>query len=71
MVHAADATDAVRVASEHPWPTAPGSTVAFDYAPSVWRVRRPYRWRSRHVQGPMFPDAILGLVAFTPLPEGA
>ena len=70
-VQATDATDAVRVAAERPWPTAPGYDVAFDYTPSVWRLRHPYRWRSRHVQGPTFPDVVPGLAPFTPLPERA
>lgn len=68
LVRAADPTDAVRVAAELDWPTAPGYTVAFDYAPQVWRLLRPYRWRSRPVAGPDFPDQILGEVAFTPEP---
>lgn len=67
-VRATDPTDAIRVASLHPWPTAEGYTVAFDYTPEVWRIRRPYRWLSHYVQGPQFPDVIPGEVAFTPLP---
>jgi hypothetical protein len=67
-VRAKGSTDAVRVASLRPWPTAPGCTVAFDYTPQVWRLRHPYRWRSRYVQGPAFPDATPGVVAFIPLP---
>ena len=67
-VRAADPTDAVRAAAEQHWPTVPGYSVAFDYTPQVWRLQHPYRWRSRHVRGPMFPDVIPGRVAFTPLP---
>ena len=68
LVRADDPTDAVRVAAELEWPTAPGYTVAFDYAPQVWRLLRPYRWRSHPVAGPDFPDQVLGEVAFTPEP---
>lgn len=67
-VRALDATNAVRVAALDEWPTSDGYTVAFDYAPRVWRCRRPYRWLSRYVQGPGFPDAVPGVIAFTPLP---
>lgn len=55
-VRAVDATDAVRVAAELEWPVADGFTVAFDCTPEVWRVRRPYRWLSRHVAGPHIPE---------------
>lgn len=63
-VHAVDATDAVRAAADLDWPTAEGYTVAFDYVPEVWRLRRPYRWLSRHVAGPHYPDN----VPFVPAP---
>lgn len=66
LVRADDPTDAVRVAAELDWPTAPGYTVAFDYEPQVWRLLHPYRWRSRRVAGSDFPDAIPDRVAFTP-----
>ncbi len=71
LVRADDPTDAVRVASELEWPTADGYTVAFDYTPMVWRLQRPYRWRSRHVTGPDFPDTVSDKVAFTPEPLGS
>lgn len=71
LVWADDPTDAVRVAAELDWPTAPGYTVAFDYTPMVWRLKHPYRWRSRQVAGPDFPDAVDGEVAFTPEPLGS
>ena len=69
LVRADDPTDAVRVAAELDWPTAPGYTVAFDYEPQVWRLRRPYGLRSRPVAGPEFPDTLPGEVAFTPEPR--
>lgn len=68
LVRADDSTDAVRVAAELDWPTADGYTVAFDYAPQVCRLLRPYRLRSHPVAGPDFPDQVLGEVAFTPAP---
>lgn len=68
LVRADDPADAVRVAAELDWPTANGYTVAFDYEPQVWRLLRPYRWRSRPVAGPDFPDEVLCEVAFTPEP---
>jgi hypothetical protein len=68
LVRADDPVDAVRVAAELDWPTADGYTVAFDYEPQVWRLRRPYRLRSHPVAGPDFPDQVLGEVAFTPEP---
>jgi hypothetical protein len=64
-VRAIDPTDAVRVASLLGWPTTPGYDVAFDYTPEVWRLRHPYRWRSRHVQGPQFSAD--PSIAFVPL----
>lgn len=67
-VHAADPTDAVRVAGDLDWPTSPGYTMAFDYEPEVWLLRRPHRLRSRHVQGPHFSDCEPGQAAFTPAP---
>lgn len=67
-VWADDPADAVRVASDLDWLTSDGYTVAFDYTPMVWRLQRPYRWRSRHVAGPDFPDFLPGEVAFTPEP---
>jgi hypothetical protein len=67
-VQAADPTHAVRVAAELDWPTSPGYTVAFDYEPGVWLNRRPYRLRSRHVQGPRFGSAAPGAPAFMPVP---
>lgn len=66
LVRADDPADAVRVAAELEWPTAPGYAVAFDYEPQVWRLLRPYRLRSRRVVGPDFPDAVPGEVAFAP-----
>lgn len=69
LVRADDPVDAVRVAAELEWPTADGYTVAFDYEPQVWRLKRPYSLRSRPVAGPDFPDLILGEVAFTPWPR--
>jgi len=68
LVRADDPTDAVRVAAELDWPTADGYTMALDYAPMVWRLQRPYRWRSRSAAGPDFPDLVPGEVAFTPEP---
>ncbi|MFD9464348.1 hypothetical protein [Streptomyces sp. NPDC060027] len=68
LVRADDPVDAVRVASELDWPTAPGYEVAFDYEPQVWRLLHPYALRSRPVAGPDFPDLVLGEVAFTPWP---
>lgn len=63
-VRAADATDAVRVAAALDWPTTDGYTLAVDYVPEVWRLRRPYRWLSRHAAGPHYPDR----VPFAPAP---
>ena len=68
LVRADDPVDAVRVAAELDWPTAPGYSVAFDYEPQVWRLLRPYWLRSHPVAGPAFPDLILGEIAFTPWP---
>jgi hypothetical protein len=68
LVRADDPVDAVRVAAGLDWPTAPGYSLAFDYEPQVWRLRRPYSLRSRPVAGPDFPDQVLGEVAFTPWP---
>ncbi|MGH3584864.1 MAG: hypothetical protein ACRDQ0_00940 [Pseudonocardia sp.] len=68
LVHATDPTDAVRVAASLEWPTNPGYEVAFDYTPEVWALRRPYRLRSRHVQGPHYPDGLANEPAFTPAP---
>lgn len=68
LVRADDPADAVRVAAELNWPTVDGYAMAFDYTPMVWRLQRPYRWRSRHVAGPDFPDAMEGVEAFAPEP---
>lgn len=68
LVRADNPVDAVRVAAALDWPIAPGYSVAFDYEPQVWRLRRPYRLRSRPVAGPDFPDQVPGQVAFTPAP---
>ncbi|MEU8623290.1 hypothetical protein [Streptomyces sp. NPDC048669] len=68
FVHATGPTEAVRVAAELDWPTSPGYSVAFDYEPEVWILRRPYRLRSRHVQGPQFSDCDPNQLAFTPIP---
>lgn len=68
LVRAADPTDAVRVAADMDLPCADGYSMAFDYEPCVWRLRHPYRLRSRYVQGPTFPDSVPGAVAFTPRP---
>lgn len=68
LVRADDPTDAVRVAAELDWPTAPGHTIAFDYTPMVWRLQRPYRMRSHQVAGPEFEDEVDGEVGFTPEP---
>ncbi|MFE2497105.1 hypothetical protein [Streptomyces scopuliridis] len=61
-VNAADPADAVRAAAELDWPTNPGYSVAFDCEPEVWILLRPYRLRSRHVQGPRYtgtsPDEV-------------
>lgn len=70
LVRAADPTDAVRVAATLDWPTNPGHTLAFDHTPEVWRLHRPYCWRSRHAAGPTYPEDTV----YTPqpaTPEGA
>ncbi|MFJ1647988.1 hypothetical protein [Streptomyces sp. NPDC088258] len=54
FVTATDPADAVRAAAELDWPTTPGYTVAFDCKPEVWILLRPYRLRSRHIQGPIY-----------------
>jgi hypothetical protein len=51
-IRAVDPDDAVTAARELDWPTSPGYEVAFGQEPEVWVLRRPYRLRSRHVQGP-------------------
>lgn len=66
-VRAADAADAVRIAEDVDHGGGPGYLVAYDCEPSVWRLRHPFRWRSRHVQGPRFPEPTPG-VPFTPVP---
>lgn len=70
-VRADDPADAVRVAAKPEWPTEPGYQMAFDYTPEVWRLRRPYWWRSRYAAGPHFPGAAHGETSFTPLPVGS
>lgn len=68
LVRAADPVDAVRVAAEEDLPATDGYSIAFDYEPEVWLIRRPYNSRSRHVGGPRFDDEVPGLVPFTPEP---
>lgn len=69
LERAVDASNAVKAAATPNRPIAAGYAIAYDYEPSVWRLRRPYRWRSAHAQGPeSFPDAVPGQVAFTPVP---
>ncbi|MFK0182051.1 hypothetical protein ACIQVR_39575 [Streptomyces xanthochromogenes] len=53
-VRAADPSDAVRVAAGLDLPLNDGYTLAVDYAPEVWRLRRPYGWRSRWAAGSDF-----------------
>lgn len=52
LVRANDPTDAVRVAAEQDVSANDDYSVAFDYEPEVWRLQRPYRWRSHHAAGP-------------------
>ncbi|MCX4450672.1 hypothetical protein [Streptomyces sp. NBC_01789] len=51
FIRAVDPADAVEGARELDWPTNDGYQVAFDQEPEVWQLRRPYRLRSRRVQG--------------------
>lgn len=67
-VRADDPTDAVRVASEMELPLTDGYETAFDYAPEVWRLGRPLRWRARHVAGPDFGGTDDDAPAFVPEP---
>lgn len=69
LVRADDPTDAVRVAAELDWPVSDGWEMAFDYTPMVWRLRRPYRWRSHYITGPNFDDSANAEV-FVPEPLG-
>jgi hypothetical protein len=71
LVRAADPTDAVRVAAERELSTVDGFSIAFDYEPEVWRLRRLRNRLSRHVAGPFFDDAVPGFVPFTPVPLGS
>lgn len=71
IVRAADPTDAARVASEIDLPTTEGYSLAYDYEPEIWQIRHPYRWRSRHVQGPRYSDSEDTLEPFVPVPEVA
>jgi hypothetical protein len=64
-------TDAVRAAAELGLPLGDGLSMAFDYEPEVWRLLRPWRWRSYHAAGPEYGDAAPGEVGFTPLPPGS
>lgn len=68
LVRATDPTDAVRVAAEEDLPLSEDWSFAFDYTPEVWRLRRPYRWRSHHVAGPDFGGTEADVEAFTPEP---
>lgn len=68
LVRADDPTDAVRVASEQDPSVTGGYALAFDYEPQVWRLRRPYWWRSRPATGPDYPDMTPGEAGFTPVP---
>lgn len=52
LVYAEGPVEAVRVAADLEMPLAEGYSMAFDYEPEVWRLRRPYRYRSHHVAGP-------------------
>lgn len=71
LMRAKDPTDAVRVAAELELPLGDGLSMAFDYEPEVWRLLRPWRWRSYHAAGPEYGDAAPGEVGFTPLPLGS
>jgi hypothetical protein len=68
IVRAADPTDAARVAADEELPTTDGYSIAYDYEPEVWRIRRPYRLLSRHVQGPSYSDTEDTLQPFVPEP---
>jgi len=70
LVRAEDPVDAVRVAADLDMPLTEGYSMAFDYEPEVWRLRRPYRFRSRHVAGPDFGD-VDDAVPFVPVPYRA
>jgi hypothetical protein len=68
VVRATDPTDAARVAADEDLLLSDGYTIAYDYEPEVWRIRRPYRWRSRRVQGPEYCDLDANAQPFTPVP---
>jgi hypothetical protein len=68
LVRADDPTDAVRVAAEQDVLPNINYALAFDYEPEVWRLRRPYRWRSRHAAGPDYDSPEADTQAFAPLP---
>lgn len=68
QVRANDPADAVRAAAEQDVVPNTNYAPAFDYEPEVWRIRRPYRWRSHHVAGPDYAGAEANAEAFVPLP---
>lgn len=69
VVRADDPTDAVRVAAKWELPTADGHSLALDYEPMVWRMKRPYWLRAKQVAGPDYPALRTpGDDAFMPLP---
>jgi len=69
VVRAEDPTGAARVTADEDLPTSEGYSIAYDdYEPEVWRIRRPYRWRSRRVQGPEYCETEADTKPFTPVP---
>lgn len=69
-VVAADPVDAVRVASAWDLPLAEGYSIAFDYEPMVWRLKRPYWLRAHQVAGPDYPAMVVpGADEFRPVPQ--
>jgi len=68
LVRADDPTDAARVAAEQDVLPNINYALAFDYEPEVWRLRRPYRWRSHHVTGPGYGSTEVDTQPFVPLP---
>jgi hypothetical protein len=70
LVRATDPSDAVRVAAELDPPVTDGYSLAFDYEPEVWRLRRPYRLRSYPAAGPDFGGTAADAPPFVPEPLG-
>jgi hypothetical protein len=71
IVRATDPTDAARVAADEELPTTDGYSIAYDYEPEIWRIRRPHRLLSRRVQGPSYSDTEDTLQPFVPVSETA